>query len=48
MTPGDLLRIIGDDPVFEVAVRDYCLANEHEVLSVSRTADDEVCIRIRV
>jgi len=31
---GEVLEIRGDDPVFEVTVRDYCEQNEHKLLSV--------------
>ncbi len=31
---GTILEIRGDDPVFEVTVRDFCEANGHKLLSM--------------
>ena len=31
---GNTLKIIGDDPVFEQGVRDFCELNLHEIISV--------------
>jgi len=31
---GDVLEVRGDDPVFEVTVRDFCEENGHKLLSV--------------
>ena len=36
MSAGQLIRITGDDPIFEEEIRDYCEENAHEVLGVSR------------
>jgi len=32
---GKTLKIVGDDPVFERGVRDYCEINRLEIISVS-------------
>jgi len=34
LTPGSTLKILGDDPVFEQGVRDFCEFNQHEIISV--------------
>jgi tRNA 2-thiouridine synthesizing protein A len=31
---GETLKIVGDDPVFEQGVRDYCGLNQIEIISV--------------
>ena len=33
---GQLLRIIGNDPTFEVSILDFCREGGHEVLETSR------------
>jgi len=34
LTPGKTLRVLGDDPIFEQGVRDFCELNQHEIISV--------------
>jgi len=36
MQPGQLLRIIGNDPLFEVTILDFCREGGHEVKESSR------------
>lgn len=48
MQPGQVLEIIGNDPTFEVAVRDFCRAHGHTVLAATTWPDCKVCIRIEV
>jgi len=42
MQKGEVLRICGDDPIFEEGVRDYCSFNDHEVLEVKQEGDKTV------
>ncbi|MDD5366621.1 MAG: sulfurtransferase TusA family protein [Gallionellaceae bacterium] len=46
--PGQTLEIVGNDPVFEATVRDFCQVNGHSILAVSQGADRRVVISIRV
>ena len=32
MTPGQRLQVVGDDPIFERSVREFCQANGHTIL----------------
>lgn len=34
LASGNTLKIIGDDPIFEQGVRDFCELNQHEIISV--------------
>ena len=36
MQKGQLLCIIGDDPIFEESVVDFCREGSHEVLEINR------------
>jgi TusA-related sulfurtransferase len=36
MQKGQLLRIIGNDPIFEVTILDFCREGGHEVLETIR------------
>jgi len=36
MSAGERLTIVGDDPMFEEEMRDYCEENGHRILEVSR------------
>ena len=47
MQTGEELRITGDDPIFERAVRDYCEANGHEVLSAEPLEGRAVAMVVR-
>ena len=49
---GDLVRdqvlsITGDDPIFESSVRDYCEANDFEIVEVHQREGREVNILIQ-
>jgi TusA-related sulfurtransferase len=47
MQPGMVLEVIGDDPVFEIGVRDFCEARGHVILEAD-AAESFVTIRIRI
>ncbi len=47
MQQGMVLRMIGDDPIFESGVRDYCDARGFKVLDIE-TESDQVAIYIQV
>jgi tRNA 2-thiouridine synthesizing protein A len=47
MRPGELLKIIGDDPIFELSVRDYCTAQNLEIISVNKEDASQIEILIR-
>ena len=47
LKPGQTISITGDDPIFESSVRDYCEANELEVLEVQQLANNQVEVLIR-
>ncbi len=36
MQPGDLLRVVGNDPIFEDTVRDFCEENTHEIVECAQ------------
>lgn len=36
MQKGQVLSIVGDDPIFEEAVIDFCREGEHELLDTQR------------
>ena len=44
---GKTIRIVGDDPIFEQGVRDYCEMNHHQVVSVQPLEGRKVEIVIR-
>ena len=44
---GQILSITGDDPIFESSIRDYCEANNLEVIDVTHVDHNEVTILIR-
>lgn len=39
---GEILSVTGDDPVFEITIRDYCLANQLEIVEVTHLEGREV------
>ncbi|RDH82974.1 MAG: sulfurtransferase TusA [endosymbiont of Galathealinum brachiosum] len=45
---GKTLRIIGDDPIFEQGVRDFCELNQHEILSVKPQVGRMIEIIIKI
>lgn len=47
MQPGMLLSVTGDDPIFEVGVRDFCEARGYEVLDVTEV-DSSITITVRI
>jgi len=47
MEIGMVLRISGDDPIFESGIRDYCDVKGHKILSIE-DKDDHTVIFIRV
>lgn len=48
LRPGQTLEIIGNDPVFETAVHNYCQSNGHAVLEVTTRDDQSVHFLIKV
>jgi len=48
LAPGDTLEVIGNDPIFESSVIDFCQANGHEVLEVDGGDARRVVVRIKV
>ena len=48
LKPGQMLEIIGNDPIFESSIRDYCLANGHAVLEVTTDDNHSVSMLIKV
>lgn len=48
LTPGQTLQIVGNDPIFETAVRDFCQANRHTLLDVKAGDGRRVTILIKV
>lgn len=48
LAPGRTLEITGNDPIFESSVRDYCLANGHDIVEVRPGEHRRVCILIKV
>ena len=47
MHSGQILQIIGDDPVFEIGVRDYCEANGLTIIEVKVDATRQRTILIK-
>ncbi|MDA8092412.1 MAG: sulfurtransferase TusA family protein [Betaproteobacteria bacterium] len=48
LKPGQTLEIMGNDPVFEASVRDFCQANGHTILEVRRIDRRRIAMLIRV
>lgn len=48
LQPGQTLEIIGNDPIFESAVHDYCASNGHAVIGATTHPDCSVRIIIQV
>ena len=48
LAPGQTLEIVGNDPIFESSVRDFCQANGHAVLEVNAQDSRRVVVLIRV
>lgn len=47
MSSGQILKITGDDPIFETAVRDYCEVQSMEVLDAQIVSGRTVTVYIR-
>jgi TusA-related sulfurtransferase len=45
---GQTLEITGNDPIFEPTIRDFCLANGHEVLEVTVGEKHYVSILLQI
>ena len=45
---GQKLEIVGNDPIFETSIRDFCRANSHDVLEATPSDNHGVAILIRV
>ena len=48
LKPGQTLEIIGNDPIFESSVRDFCQVNGCSVLDVSIDDKHNVSMLVRV
>lgn len=48
MTPGQTLEVIGNDPLFESAVRDFCQARGYALLGVTPGEGRSVCVVLRI
>ena len=45
---GEILKIVGDDPIFEQGVRDYCGLNQIEIISVLPLSGRKIEIVIKI
>ncbi|MDR3394413.1 MAG: sulfurtransferase TusA family protein [Parasulfuritortus sp.] len=45
---GQTIEIIGNDPIFETSVRDFCQANGHTILDVRQGDNRKISILIQV
>jgi tRNA 2-thiouridine synthesizing protein A len=48
MSPGQVLKIIGDDPIFEKSIRDFCEAQGLEVLELIKEHSRKIAILIKL
>ena len=48
LDPGSILKILGDDPIFEQGVRDFCEMNQHEIISIQSQGGRVVEIIIKI
>lgn len=48
LQPGQTLEIVGNDPIFESAVHNFCQTNGHRVLNVTAHPGHQVSIVIQV
>lgn len=48
MGTGEIVEIIGNDPIFETSILDFCRSNGHAVLDVTRRDDNASCLIIRI
>jgi len=47
MKAGDVLKMVGDDPIFESGVRDYCAAKGFKILDI-HAESKQITIYIQV
>lgn len=45
---GDAFKIIGDDPIFERGVREFCEVNEYVISHVANKEDGSIEITIKL
>lgn len=36
LKPGEILKVTGNDPIFEETVKDFCEENQHEIVGRSQ------------
>jgi len=48
LKPGQTLQIIGNDPIFETAVKDFCHANGHTLLETRPGDNYSITMLIKV
>ena len=48
LEPGNTLKILGDDPIFEQGVRDFCEMNKHEFISIQSQGGRVIEIVIKI
>lgn len=48
LAPGQVLEAVGNDPIFETSVRDYCQVNRHTILDVRTGNNSRVTILFQV
>lgn len=36
LKPGEVLKVTGNDPIFEETVKDFCEENQHEIIERSQ------------
>lgn len=47
LKPGQELEVVGNDPIFETSVRDFCAAHGHTLLNVRPMERNALAIHIR-
>lgn len=48
MSQGQVLKVTGDDPIFEVGIQDFCEGNKYELLSTEHGEGRIVTMWLRV
>jgi TusA-related sulfurtransferase len=48
LSPGQVIEVTGNDPIFKSSVLDFCRANGHSVLEVRKEADHRISIKIQI
>ena len=46
--PGHTIEVVGNDPIFETSVRDFCNTHGHSVLDTRAGSDRRVTMLIRL